>query len=65
MKSFIKHVKVWFSLKSKTLNFSLFLQLTAVVQVYIEGIGEPLATMAVALIIAMLRFKTKKDVHKK
>ena len=65
MKSFIKHVKVWLSLKSKTLNFSLLLQLMAIVQAYVDGIGNPLATVAVAVIVALLRFKTTQPVHTK
>ena len=65
MKKVIEHAKIWLSLKSKTLNFSLLLQLMAIVQVYVDGIGNPLATVAVAVIVALLRFKTTQSVHTK
>ncbi len=58
-----KRVRQYF--KSKTLNFALLLQMTAVVQIYVDGLGNPLATMIVGLIVAYLRFKTTQPVHEK
>lgn len=52
-------------LSSKTLNFAALLQMAAIVQVYVDGLGNPLATMIVGVIVAYLRFKTTEPVHEK
>ena len=52
-------------LKSYTINFGLLLQLTAVFQVYIDGYGNPLATMMVGMIVIGLRFKTTESLNDK
>ena len=52
-------------LKSWTINFGLLLQIAAVAQTYVDGLGNPLATMIVGVIVIGLRFKTTQPVSEK
>lgn len=52
-------------LKSWTINFGLLLQLVAGLQVYIDGLGNPAATMLIGFIVVGLRFKTTRPVSEK
>lgn len=56
-------IKQW--MKSWTINFGLLLQIAAGVQLYVDGLGNPAATMVVGVIIILLRFKTTKGLDKK
>lgn len=56
-------VKQWF--KSWTINFGLLLQLAAVIQIFVEGQGNPVYTMIVGLVVIALRFKTTQAVEDK
>ena len=52
-------------LSSWTINFGLLLQMMAVVQTYVDGLGNPLATMLVGIVVVALRFKTNNALHEK
>jgi len=51
--------------KSWTINFGLLLQVVAILQTYINGLGNPELTAGIGIIVILLRFKTTKAVHEK
>lgn len=52
-------------LKSKTINFGLLLKIAGIIQIYIGSLGYGLATMAIGIIVILLRFKTNEPLGDK
>lgn len=52
-------------LKSKTINFGLILKIAGAVQIYVDSLEYGLATMAVGIIVIVLREKTNQSLDDK
>lgn len=59
----MKKIKQW--LKSKTIDFGLLLQIAGVVQLYADSLGNGMATMAIGIIVIILRAKTHESLADK
>ena len=52
-------------LKSKTINFGLVLKIAGAVQIYIDSLEYGLATMAIGIVVIVLREKTNQSLDDK
>lgn len=59
----MKSIKQW--LKSKTINFGLLLEISGPIQIYVDSLEYGLATMAVGIIVIILRAKTNQALEDK
>lgn len=52
-------------LKSKTINFGLMLKIAGAVEIYVDSLEYGLATMAIGIVVIVLREKTNQSLDDK